>query len=67
MAQRAAANAYCAICAGEFVGNETLQIAPIATARMMTAWRPIETGSVISRWKPTFLFFDSMTVDSNMV
>src|ERR1051325_969927 len=63
----AAAIEYWATCAGELVGKETFQIAPITTARMMTTWRPTETGSVRYFWIPTLCFFDSTTVVSNMV
>ena len=40
---------YWATCAGELVGNDTLQIAPMMIARMTMTWSPIETGSVSNR------------------
>src|SRR5947209_3631800 len=63
----AAATEYCATCAGEFVGNEMFQTAPNKTAAMTTTCRPIDTGRVMYFWRPTFCFFDSTTVVSNMI
>jgi hypothetical protein len=62
----AAATEYCATCAGEFCGKEMFQIAPKMTAAMTTTCSPIDTGSVMYFWRPTFCFFDSTTVVSNM-
>src|SRR5205823_12326837 len=63
----AEATEYCATCAGEFVGKSTVQIAPTITATTTITCSATETGNVISRWMPTFCFFDSTTVDSNIV
>jgi cytochrome c oxidase subunit 2 len=63
----AAATEYCATWAGELVGNSTVQMAPITTAVMTMACSAMETGRVRNFWSPTLCFFDSTTVDSNMV